>query len=167
MINQGNGSFRGAPHYLNPLFNRPSSPVLAPAQRRQSARSAVSLRRDYSCKIPTGASPRRSASGAPAEQLATGDFNKDNKADLALVKRGVSVSDPGTLTILPGNGAGGFGAQTQQLPLAASVTFAVRATDLNKNGALDLVVAQTDKNNWRSSSATATAFQTKPVVAVR
>jgi hypothetical protein len=76
--------------------------------------------------VPGGGSP---------QFVATGDFNLDGKADVALTRSGQFSS----VTILFGNGSGGFSGQTD---FATSVvnSQALTVGDLNADGKPDLVV---------------------------
>lgn len=95
-----------------PTFNLTNSPVLVP----NYATSTV-------------------GSGTDPEGVAIGDFNGDGKADMAVVNK---TSD-GTVTILLGNGLGGFGAPTSYGALYNPMTVAIG--DFNKDGKQDLVTA--------------------------
>jgi hypothetical protein len=65
--------------------------------------------------------------------VATGDFNKDGKLDLA-----VTLSSTNQVAVMLGNGLGGFGAPTK---LAAGQSPGrVVVADLNKDGKTDLVI---------------------------
>jgi hypothetical protein len=70
-----------------------------------------------------------------------GDFNGDSKLDLAVVGPGSSLGD--MVSILPGKGDGTFPTHLEYL--AGAITVAVTADDFNRDGKLDLAVAnQTD-----------------------
>jgi hypothetical protein len=77
------------------------------------------------------------AGSSSSEQVASGDFNLDNKPDLALVNTG----NPGKVTILLGDGAGGF---TQPAGSPYSVGQEPRSIvvgDFNNDGKPDFVAA--------------------------
>jgi len=73
--------------------------------------------------------------------FAIGDFNQDGNLDLAVVSNTTSIFDPtgkGTVTVIFGNGQGGFGSpQTFQFPGTVS---GVAAGDFNNDGRMDLAV---------------------------
>ena len=73
---------------------------------------------------------------------AMGDWNGDGKLDLAVVNEGFD-----NLTILLGNGSGGFSPSGgSPVTVGSSPTF-VAAGDLNKDGRLDLAVTNSLSNN--------------------
>jgi uncharacterized protein (TIGR03437 family) len=80
----------------------------------------------------------------PAQFAVTGDFNGDGNADAA-----VALGDPTSgstlneIAVLPGNGHGAFG--TPVITNGVSGRF-MAAADLNKDGKLDLAVANTPVN---------------------
>lgn len=72
--------------------------------------------------------------GVSPQALADGDFNDDGRRDLAVVNR-----DSGSVTILLGDGVGGFSSTSELLtPGAQPVDLAV--ADLDQDGDLDLAV---------------------------
>jgi hypothetical protein len=86
--------------------------------------------------------------------VVAGDFNGDGKMDLAVVNTcGSSMpcfplaapQGPGSVTILLGNGDGTFSASSAQL-LTGNVPYAIATADLNGDGILDLVVANSISN---------------------
>ncbi len=77
------------------------------------------------------------SSNFSALSIAQGDFNRDGNLDVAVSSSGT----PGSVTLLLGNGAGGFSVQNA-IPLVGS-GFGLDAADLNRDGNLDLAVAQT------------------------
>lgn len=75
------------------------------------------------------------SAGSVPRQLASGDFNRDGKPDLAVVN-----SSSNNVTILLGDGAGGF-AQPVNSPIGVEVQpFSVAVGDFNLDGKLDLAV---------------------------
>ncbi len=76
-------------------------------------------------------------SGAPAQDLASGDFNGDGKIDLV-----VSLNDPQvSLSLLTGNGDGSFNAPVTFANSSGFDSPAIVATDLDNDGRLDVVLA--------------------------
>src|SRR4029077_2256235 len=73
-------------------------------------------------------------SGSP-EGLAVADFNRDGKPDIAAVHAG-------TVSILFNQGAGNFGAQHDTALGSGSVSVQALAADVNNDGKIDLVIAQ-------------------------
>ena len=82
--------------------------------------------------------------GVAPNALAAADFNKDGKLDVA-VANGGSLGAPalppgnGNVSLLPGNGDGTLGAPVQLV--AGNRPFSILAADFNKDGNLDLAVA--------------------------
>ena len=76
--------------------------------------------------------------------VAAGDFNGDGKLDLA-----VANATDGTLTVLLGNGTGGFTAAPGNPFTVGSDPQSVAVGDLNKDGKLDLAIA-----NFNDSTVT-------------
>ena len=83
--------------------------------------------------------PISCALGGPI-YLVTGDFNRDHKADLAMICADPTNHNGGTIDMLLGNGDGTFQAPTQIVPNIPNVTYLnLEAIDLNNDGATDLV----------------------------
>ncbi len=72
--------------------------------------------------------------------IATGDFNGDNKPDLAVLNNGSN-----SVTILLGNGSGGFTAAATS-PATGNSPGSIAAGDFNGDGKLDLAVANSVSN---------------------
>lgn len=84
-------------------------------------------------KFEVGFNPRR---------VAIGDFNVDGKLDLAVA---INSVNPKGVSILLGNGAGGFGSPTT---FDAGVgTYSIVSADFNKDGKLDVAVVNNADNN--------------------
>ncbi len=80
------------------------------------------------------------ATGASPRALAIGDFDGDNKLDLA-----VANATGNTISVLNGNGKGGFSAKVD---LAVGTgPRSVAAGDFNGDGTLDLAVTSDGDNN--------------------
>jgi hypothetical protein len=74
------------------------------------------------------------------KSIATGDLNADGKLDIVTANQA-----SGTVTILMGNGAGGFGSPTN-ITVGSSAYF-VALSDLNGDGKLDIVVSTGNSSN--------------------
>ena len=78
--------------------------------------------------------------GTNPHSLAAADFNRDGKLDLAVAEEG-----PDTVSILLGNGAGGFTLHTS-VPVGTD-PLSVAAGHLNGDGKIDLAVANAGSDN--------------------
>ena len=78
--------------------------------------------------------------GSNPYTVAVGDFNSDGRPDLVTTN---FFSQ--TVSLLPGNGSGGFGAKTDFLVGTAPTALAIG--DFNNDGRPDLAVANTSSNN--------------------
>jgi hypothetical protein len=75
--------------------------------------------------------------GTAPNAVAVGDFNRDGKMDVAVVNKGA-----GNVSILLGNGSGGFTAgPNSPIATGASNPIDIATGDLDRDGILDLVVA--------------------------
>lgn len=81
---------------------------------------------------------------ASATGLAAGDFNQDGKIDVLAA----SAFGPDALTFLPGDGAGGFGAQTHPALSVGQTAFKLTAADFNGDGRLDAAITAGDGVDW-------------------
>jgi hypothetical protein len=77
------------------------------------------------------------AAGAYPEFIALADFNKDGHLDLAVANRGIGMS--GYVNILLGNGDGTFQSPVAYGPFVDAFSLAI--ADFNRDGALDIAVA--------------------------
>src|SRR5262245_30873679 len=77
------------------------------------------------------------AVGPNPQAVITGDFNNDGKLDLA-----VANHDDGTVSVLPGDGLGGFGA-ARQSAVGNIGPMSLAVADFNNDGKLDLSVSTT------------------------
>src|SRR5436190_20012860 len=112
---------RGQHHHgrrasLRVAAHRPSFEVL-------EARCLLSF--SPAASFPVGTGPRA---------MATGDFNNDGRLDVATVNGG-----DGTLSVLLGDGQGGFG-DAKQLGVAKWYPRSLAVADFNRDGNLDLVI---------------------------
>ncbi len=82
------------------------------------------------------------AAGQSPSALATGDFNRDGNLDVAVVDQSTN-----NITILLGNGQGGFSQAAGTQPATGNNPYAVVAGGFNRDGKLDLAVA----NNYSNS----------------
>ena len=82
------------------------------------------------------------AVGLVPQSLATGDFNGDGKLDLAITN-----SDVNSVTVLLGNGAGGFTPALGSPFPVGTWPHTVAVADYNGDGKLDLAIANTNSNN--------------------
>ncbi|MGI9068895.1 MAG: FG-GAP repeat domain-containing protein [Pyrinomonadaceae bacterium] len=92
------------------------------------------------CTVPSFAAAANFAVGSQPLSVGIGDFNSDGKRDLA-----VANFTSNNISILLGNGTGGFGAAATFL--AATNPSAVAVTDLNSDSKLDLVVTNAGSDN--------------------
>lgn len=89
--------------------------------------------------------PVSPATGDSPVSIAVADFNGDGKADLAVGNSYDDVGQPGTITILLGNGDGTFTAATTG-PTAGNTLQSVAVGDFNGDGKADLVTANAASN---------------------
>src|SRR5208283_737119 len=80
--------------------------------------------------------------GSGPQSVAVGDFNGDGKLDLAIANRGSN-----TVTVLLGNGTGGFKAAPGSPFPAGTQPYSVAVGDFNGDGKLDLAIANAGGNN--------------------
>ena len=75
--------------------------------------------------------------------MTVGDFNRDKKTDLA-IRRNTTTAGSNNLTILPGNGSGGFGTAFElSLAVPATTTEMRLATiDANLDGKADIIIGR-------------------------
>ena len=85
--------------------------------------------------FPTGAGPM---------SVAVGDFNGDGKQDLVTANADYDT-EPNSVSVLLGNGDGGFGAKTDFT--TGPAPWSVAVGDFNKDGKQDLVTANSDFGN--------------------
>lgn len=86
--------------------------------------------------------PTKFTAGTRPRYVVTGDFNRDNKTDLAVANVGFNFNK---ISILIGTGTGSFGAPTDFAVGSSPIGLVVG--DFNKDTFLDLAVANTDSHN--------------------
>ncbi len=89
------------------------------------------------------AAPPVTVGGASPRSVAIGDFNGDGFADLAVADSG---PDNNTVTILLGNGDGGFAPAPESPITVGSNPFSVAVADFNGDGFADVVVTNANSN---------------------
>lgn len=99
----------------------------------QDLSTVLPVRFSTSARIPAGTYPI---------SVALGDFNSDNKTDLAIANN----SNPSSFSVMLGDGVGGFGAPTTVTIPAKSFSRSIAAADLNGDTKLDLVIANSASN---------------------
>jgi hypothetical protein len=141
---------RPFPEVLTPVGNVPFSSVIADFNEDGLPDLAVANAASNSVSVLLGAgagnfSPATNYAVGPVPRAITAaDFNNDGNLDLAVVN-GNSDFVPGSISILLGTGAGGFGPHTQFpgriAPAALVVGF------FNEDGLLDIAVANNRSNS--------------------
>jgi hypothetical protein len=92
-----------------------------------------------SCSIPNFSGPTTNNTLVNPHVMTSGDFNKDGKIDLAIANSGAG----GVLSIMLGNGAGGFSKTDINNVLRGP--SAIISADLNADGNADLIIGNQDK----------------------
>ncbi len=148
-LNNGAGVFTAAPNITgigNPNkivaadFNRDCLPDLA-----MSAASTGNVVRILLGNGAGGfaAQPTVAVTNQPTD-VSVGDFNRDKKVDLA-IRRITSTAGVPNFTILPGNGAGGFGTAFElTLPITGAFAFShsLATIDANTDGKADILISR-------------------------
>src|SRR5205807_1628421 len=121
-----------------------SSNQIPDPNRAQFARTA-SLTTSF-CTTPSFAAPNTIVlgnGGANPVSVAVADFNSDGKPDVVTANQG-----PSNISVLLGNGAGGFGGpNTISLGADASGQYSLALGDFNRDGRPDVVTANFKSNN--------------------
>jgi len=101
--------------------------------------------------------PTAFAVGAGPSGVAVADFNGDGNADLVTPD---NYAPSNTVTVLLGNGAGGFGPATP-FPVGANPS-AVAVADFNRDGRADLVTTNINTDNVSVLLSTGRAASARP-----
>lgn len=109
-------------------------------------------------------------SGADNNQLIAGDFNSDNRLDIAVCQSDLVAGQPGAIAILWGDGLGGFPTITRH-PVRGNPS-SIAAGDVNRDGRLDLVYVDTTNaglllGDGAGNFASETSFATEPGACIR
>ncbi|HYW48702.1 MAG TPA: VCBS repeat-containing protein [Bryobacteraceae bacterium] len=96
-------------------------------------------------------SPKLIPAGVYAQTIAAADFNGDGKIDIALANNNDNAAT--TVSILPGNGDGTFGAAVTY-PAGPGFPVSLLALDLNGDGAPDLAVANVSPSGKQGNVTT-------------
>ncbi|MFN2468322.1 MAG: FG-GAP-like repeat-containing protein [Gaiellaceae bacterium] len=154
LLGDGTGGFSAASGSPVAVGSYPSSVVAAELNGDGKPDLAVAnftstdisiLLGDGSGGFSTAAGSPVAAGGNPA-QLAAADLNGDGRTDLAYLNTPQVFNTPSTVSMLLGDGAGGFGTVETVGPTGNSPSF-VAATDLNGDHKPDLAVANYDSSN--------------------
>lgn len=89
--------------------------------------------------------PVSPATGDSPLSIAVADFNGDGKADLAVANSYVDAAQPGSVTILLGNGNGTF-TPAAISPTTGNLPYSVAIGDFNGDGKADLATANVGSN---------------------
>ena len=151
LLGNGSGGFTAAAGSPITVGNQPTSLAAGDFNGDGVADLAV-VAQNGSATILLGSrtGELKGASGSPftvglyASAVAVGDFNGDGKADLAVVDQGAV---DGSVTILLGNGAGGFEAASGSPFTTGAGPVSVVVGDFNGDGRLDLAAVNNDSNN--------------------
>lgn len=123
-------------------FNRDCIPDIAAAQFASLATTPIFILLGNGTGGFTSA-PTVNLTNTP-RYMTIGDFNRDKKVDLAIRHNINNNPTANNLTILPGNGAGGFGMpfQASIAPATSSTEMFVATTDANLDGKDDIVIGR-------------------------
>ena len=151
LLNDGHAHFTASPEIPIGGFsyglaagdlNGDGIPDLAVANLSHSPGSVLLLFGDGSGGFSTG--PTLGV-GDAATVLLIGDFNGDGKADLAASNQGDPSNTPGSISVLLGDGKGGFAAARNTT--AGQALYSLAAADFNGDGRLDFVGANVNDDH--------------------
>ncbi len=130
-------------------FDRDGSPDIATAN--YFSNNVTVLLNDGAGGLGIGSARKTINVAANPQYIRTADFNNDNKPDLV-----VSSQNANGVTVLLGDGAGGFTAAGPSFGPLNRATLGVAAADFDGDGAVDLAVCASDWNAlsiWRGDGA--------------
>ncbi len=133
-----NNAVNGAYQMVTADFNRDCIPDLAVTQFSGSGVVFILLGNGAGGFTSTSVT----VTNSPAF-MTVGDFNRDKKVDLA-VRRNTLTAGANNLTILPGNGLGGFGAAFEQSIAVPTTSTEMRLAtiDANLDGRADIIIGR-------------------------
>lgn len=144
LLGDGTGGFSPAPGSPVAVGQRPWHVAVGDLNGDSKLDLAVanSMENSVSVLLGNGAGGLASAPGSPVavgrspDGIALGDFNRDGKSDLAVANYGDH-----NVSVLLGNGTGGFSPGPGSPVAVGGLPSSVAATDLTADGTLDLAVA--------------------------
>jgi hypothetical protein len=145
LLGNGDGTFQAARNF--PAGSRPFSLAVGDFDDDGHLDLAVANIDDNTVSVLLGNGdgtfepPRNLPVGSHPDSVAVGDFNGDGTLDLAVANNGLvaDARDPGSVSLLLGNGDGTF--QAARNFSAGSNPFSVAVGDFDGDGLLDLAVA--------------------------
>ena len=175
LLGSGSGDFREAQGSPITLGDYPDGAVIADLDRDGRPDVAIpnghdntlsvllnDTCRNGSCLPPTWSEAGQSPFGTGTNPIAAAvvEVNLDGKLDLAIANQGAN-----SLTVLLGNGAGGFSPAAFSPVTVGTNPVAVATGDVNGDGRPDIVVANATSNNLTvlRGSSTAAGFATNSV----
>ncbi|MDR3702882.1 MAG: FG-GAP-like repeat-containing protein [Candidatus Sulfopaludibacter sp.] len=154
LLGNGSGSFTAAPGSPFATGTSPSSVAVGDFNGDGKPDLAVANQSsgNVTVLLGNGSGGFTQAPGSPVpvgsnpKSVAVGDFNGDGNADLVVANFGNPLNGGGGLTVLLGNGSGGF-SQAGGSPLAVGATpVSLAVADFNGDGMADVVIANETAN---------------------